>query len=462
MRFFLLVFVAVAIALAQVLYAAPIHDAVAAGDLARVKQILRQDPKQIHNTRYITGCIGEGLTPLHVAARMDMVAMARYLLSQGANVNDKDSFERVALHEAKSRDIAALLISSGANFNARDRWKHTPLYKAAISRRGEVVKLLLQCKARVETIFDAVLVDDKVKVGAALDADPAIVNKNERNGPSLLGLATDAGHYDMMLLLISKGAEVNAGSEYSGDTPLHDAVRWDDVEAIQILLDNGADIRVGNKYKETPLHYAAWQDEQKAASLLIAKGADPNARDSYQLTPLHEAVRYGHTEIARIMLDAGADVNARTEDGVTPLHYAASENLDVVKLLVERGVDVNAVTEDGLSPLTYSKFKGIADYLVVKGAKPNNIYDHALLGDIADVKQMLVNNPQLASESRRWGRRTLIYHAIIGDSLPMVELLISRGADVNVYDVNGVSPLGLAKRLGRVEIAKVLREHGAR
>lgn len=461
MRIHIHVIVALVLLFAQDVRSAPIHDAVEAGDMARVKQILTQDPKQIQNTDYVTGCIVEGLTPLHVAARMNRVEIARYMLANGANVNGKDGFGRTALHEVKSRDMAALLISSGANFNAKDRSGHTPLYTSAIGRKKDVVKLLLQCKARVETIFDAVLADDRARVEAMLDADPSLLNHNERNGPTPLGFAVTAGNHEMMRMLISRGADVNARSEYDGDAPLHDAVMWDDVEAIKILLNSSADIQARNTCDETPLHYAAWQDESNAATLLISNGADPNAGDHNLLTPLHEAVRYGRTKVSRVLLDAGADVNARTEDGVTPLHYAVGENLEVVRLLVERGADVNAVSKAGLSPLTYSEFKGIADYLASKGAKPHNFYDYALLGDIGEIEKALNDDAEMVNRSNVWGKRTPIFHAIIGDSLLMVEFLISRGADVNVRDVNGITPLVLAKKLGRVEIAKVLIKAGA-
>ena len=62
----------------------------------------------------------------------------------------------------------------------------------------------------------------------------------------------------------------------------------------------------------------------EAVQSLIDKGADVNARDVNEWTALHHAAEYGYPDIARLLIQNGADVNAREMDEWTPLHLAAS------------------------------------------------------------------------------------------------------------------------------------------
>ncbi len=73
--------------------------------------------------------------------------------------------------------------------------------------------------------------------------------------------------------------KVNSRS-YLGDTPLHVAAIWGDVEAIKLLVKAGADINIPDSFKYTPLHQAALQKHKAAYDALISLGADPTIKDS--------------------------------------------------------------------------------------------------------------------------------------------------------------------------------------
>ena len=126
-------------------------------------------------------------------------------------------------------------------------------------------------------------------------------------------------------------------------------------------------------WMRTPLHFAARDGYSKAVQLLIDNGADVNCLDGDQATPLHEAAKNDHVETARMLLERGADINARQKWGVAPIHAASHENnVATVRLLIENKADVNIGDEDGRTPLDWAmgeRHKGVSDLLRSHGAK---------------------------------------------------------------------------------------------
>jgi ankyrin repeat protein len=104
-----------------------------------------------------------------------------------------------------------------------------------------------------------------------------------------------------------------------------------EVAIVEELLNKGADIEAHNgKYKLSPLHTAVKAQNVGVIKVLIQRGANVNAVNSLERTPLHyvEGV-----EIATLLLNAGANLQAHDIHGETPVHIATSGNrADVVKL----------------------------------------------------------------------------------------------------------------------------------
>ena len=92
------------------------------------------------------------------------------------------------------------------------------------------------------------------------------------------------------------------------------------------------------------LHTAARAGDLQAVEALLEKGADVNEYDQLGGTPLHDAAWNGQAAIVTLLLDRGAKINARhKEAGSTPLHYAVLMNRRAaVEVLLKRGADINA------------------------------------------------------------------------------------------------------------------------
>ena len=99
-----------------------------------------------------------------------------------------------------------------------------------------------------------------------------------------------------------------------GDTPLHLAAWYGNLDRVKELLNKSADVRVKNLNGKTPLHYAVQQGHLEIVQLLVFQGADVNAKDNFGDTPLHMAAYYNMTdEIARFLVSKSANVNVKND-----------------------------------------------------------------------------------------------------------------------------------------------------
>lgn len=97
------------------------------------------------------------------------------------------------------------------------------------------------------------------------------------------------------------------------------------------------------------LHLAAKRGSVEAVMMLLRDGAETDERDKYGMTPLAWAVDRCHIDIVRILIAAGADVNASDAHGLTPLHRTCifTDDVDIARLLVRAGADTTKTDKDG-------------------------------------------------------------------------------------------------------------------
>ncbi|MBK9009204.1 MAG: ankyrin repeat domain-containing protein [Anaerolineae bacterium] len=184
--------------------------------------------------------------------------------------------------------------------------------------------------------FSSVKAGDVNAVILALHPEPYLVESRDEIGKTPLHLAVENGLVEMVKLLISAGAKVEA-VDGNGTTALH--------LAIEQSLTNHAIERI--VFTEI-------------ANFLLEAGADVNAYDKNGFSLLHNASVSGDKEIITFLVGKGADVNLRGTKGFTPLHWALCANieerdiqnhLDAIETLISFGADVIAKTEDGKTPL---------------------------------------------------------------------------------------------------------------
>jgi ankyrin repeat protein len=237
-----------------------------------------------------------------------------------------------------------------------------------------------------------------------------------------------------------KETPVNA----DGTTPLHWAVRADDIRAVDRLLRDGADAKAADHYGVTPLYLACINGDAAMIKRLLDAGADPNSKDPAGETALMTAARTGTPEALKVLLDRGANIYAvDPEFEQTALMLAVRENHPAaVKLLIEREAAVNAHTRIGQTPAFRPPCKGTGCGSEGVGINRGGLPDRGIRAAITG------------------GFTPLLYAA--RDGRPeAAKFLIDAKADVNLADPNGISPLLMAIENNHLDVARFLLDHGA-
>ncbi|KAK3255368.1 hypothetical protein CYMTET_35447 [Cymbomonas tetramitiformis] len=213
---------------------------------------------------------------------------------------------------------------------------------------------------------------DKPVVAILLDAG---VNPNDlsRNGTRALVQACMKGHTKIVRALLAAGADPNL-VDVSGDTPLIKAVwRRENTEIVRQLLEAGADVNMMDGYKRTPLTKAAWWGRSEAIQVLLQAGAQLQP-DGGGLTALIEATLKGHVAAASVLVDGGAACDQCDSHGRLPLVVAAAwEDAAVaeklIRVLVRGGALPNALDGSGLAALHVVRTSGAVRALAEVGAE---------------------------------------------------------------------------------------------
>jgi ankyrin repeat protein len=386
----------------------------------------------------------ELMTPLHYAAIVGCPVVARILLEHGADIALRNNDGRVPVHLVSDTDyknegerlILARLLLAGrrADVNVEDICGNTPLPFASYFGRPKFVQLLLDHGANAHTA-NAVGRNPLHQLRPLLSkVDPQDVCRVTR-------------------LLLEQGVDVNV-LDMNHETPLHVASSCGLLENVQLLLECGAKANAENVHGQTPLHLVSQteffnKENANIAQLLLQFGADVNARDEHQATPLHFATSCGYFEIALALLDHEANVNAQNVDGETPLHRVSlgSQFKDwhhLAQLMLERGADVNAQDKYQETPL----------------------HSASCMSKLETTRVLLEYGANIHAKNAQGQTPLHIVSQGVQDSFEasspaLVELLLSRGADLNARDNDQATPFLLVSSIWRPNIAEKLLQKGA-
>ena len=279
--------------------------------------------------------------------------------------------------------------------------------------------------------------------------------------------------------LAKRSPDLLSAQDAAGRTPLHLAAKNGYLEVAKRLVSLGAKLDAVSKNGVEPLHEAASSGQLAIVKLLLDAGVDVNAgRESRQSTALHNAVAQGFTAVTKLLVERGADVHAQvavdqSENGAlhlrTPIHLAARGGyLDMVAFLLESGAQFDSQPSGSTpSPLYFAVNQNslpVAGLLLEKGASPNFIYSAEREEGYRSLREL---NIRARGSNYKHSQIPLLYDAVAigiknpGQELPMVKLLIDNGADLDVVDSRGVSPLLLSVIIGLDETTEMLLHAGA-
>jgi ankyrin repeat protein len=330
---------------------------------------------------------------------------------------------------ARRHDAATVrtLIGEGAEVNAADGDGSTALHWAASNGDLEMTRALLKAGASVKAatrigsitpLFMAAGNGSAAVIEALLDAGARATEANT-NGTTVLMMAAASGSAPAVALLVERGADPNATDAANGQTALMFAAARNSAGAIRVLLEHGADTRARTKVF-------------KLARVPVDANGDPLPPEADK--PAEQAADAGpgvgfNRDGQPLRRRNGEDrvFGATVIGGMTALHFAAREGGEAaVRGLVAGGADVNLASGgEKTPPMTEAIINGhldIAKVLLDYGADPN----------LANIDGL---TPLYATIDMRWRHNTWYPQPTVEEEktsyLDLMTALLDRGADVN-------------------------------
>lgn len=287
---------------------------------------------------------------LFLAVSQGFSHVVSLLLELGADPNRTDDEGRTALDLAADAgyfSICQLLIRSGADASASEVFKrifsNDNEYAGEMTEAAQPAALMKEIDpATLPPLSRAALEGDVDQVAKLLGSDVARPGGYDTEDGAEIGytaflLASTKGHFDVMNLLLSRGANINATTKY-GWTSLMLAAKRGDVACLDFLLARGVDVNHLSPDHWTALAEATSRGNTELMKMLLAAGADPELRSQHDWTPMMHAAYRGDVESADLLLQSGAsfeDISSRDETVLLLASAAGSEA--IVRRLLELG-----------------------------------------------------------------------------------------------------------------------------
>ncbi len=266
-----------------------------------------------------------------------------------------------------------------------------------------------------KTIHTAAADGDLARVQAILSQNPELLEAPDEREFTPLHLAVRGGHRDVVDLLLSSGANINARHPRSG------------LAAVDFAFEREAQGTIGPEHGADLTRYLVSRDAE----------FDPNATIR-SFTRLLRATLSGNSALAELLIELGADINAARE-GSTALTFAARTGRPAIaRLLLAHGADIDPRDADGKTPLLWAVERADAEV----------------------VEALLVNGADTGVAGAQTGK-SLLHLAALSGSPDVVSALLSRGLPVDATDREGKTPLYYAARYGHQQAARRLIAHGA-
>ncbi|KAI1359844.1 ankyrin repeat-containing domain protein [Xylaria arbuscula] len=229
-----------------------------------------------------------------------------------------------------------------------------------------------------------------------------------------------------------------------GETPLQWAIREKCPEILHLLLldQSAKDINLESREYdggETLVSWAASYGNRELMQLLLERGANIESTGSNGDTVLLVAVKYNpNKELVQLLLERGANIKSTDRYGDTPLLVAAKHKSynELVQLLLERGANIESTNSDGDTPLAIA-------------FRDRNIA----------LAQLLLDSGLYSKSSKSVG--VALIQATRNGNLEIVQLLLDHGADIELQDEFGCTPLCYATICKQLEVAQLLLDRGA-
>ena len=284
----------------------------------------------------------EGSTPLHLAVELGYLDIVKLLVQNGAHLiatNLTESPLQIAIGR-RFYAIAKYLLENGAEVSPDDNSGfYSPLVRAIKDCQVDVVKLLLSHGPFLVNVLYNLDCENETPL------EMAIKNQN----------------FEIIQMLLENGANPNFYDNSEDTVPAMDqALEIGNSVIIKMLLKYGAD---GNTFLSQAI---ISKNNLAMVELLLKNNVNVNICDYYGMPHLHFAItRTINIEIIYLLIRFGADINAPDADSHNPLHYAIQfrkEDFQLLELLMKNGANPNLKDKQDTSTIEYALYKKNTKY----------------------------------------------------------------------------------------------------
>jgi len=409
--------------------------------------------------------------------------ITRLLLQKECDINAQNNEGNTALllaaYTTDNPELIDLLIEHGADISITDKWKNSALICAAEKNTNPLIIAALIDKGLpidrgngIDTtpLMNAVSYNPNSEIAELLLEKGASVNKKTKYGKTALMNAAQFSHPERVSMLLKRGALINA-KDNQGNNALICAVKFsksiqppkpdrtkpglldDDktssnsqkrspsYKIIQILLDNGADIKVTDS-KKNNLLCALFEfpspTDPDVLKLLIEKGVDVNEANNLGRTPLYKALVWSaDVSIISILLANGAKIDHKDEfdESITDVALKAKNAKELIPLLQKHG-----------------KPEANSEVMIIEAARncKNPEILQSIVSSGADIKAFNQHGENLVTVAAK------------NNNPEVLKYVLSLALDANMANKDGFTPLMISADNCNLINAAILLEYGAK
>lgn len=403
----------------------------------------------------------DGFSPLFELVYKDDLPRVQKLVDKGADakVLNQEGYSLLDYISSDNVPMARYLLSQGLDVNQKGVYKRTPLFRAVDSNYLNLTKFYLE--------------------------NGADVNAIDQYGQTPLFLTQDT---KLMKLLLEKGAQPNHQNNV-GRTVLFKYPF--NMEVIDLLIEHKIDVNIPDKDGNTALLYMIEHGYYKAALKLLEKGANPTVKNKKGETALDLMAKKEYPEyqeLRALLVQKGVKITASPKELKQKLEIAFyRKDVDAMRFYIDMGADFNAVqNQTSMLDRLYGymtndvKDKDMATYqemeklLLSRGAKTAVPIDERFASAVirGDINDMKFFHARGAGIQTTYANSDMLNWATSLGHKEAVQWLLEKGADVNKKGYMG-TPLDAISRMIEnakteeelkkyQEIEKILLSHGAK
>ncbi len=398
-----------------------------------------------------------------------------------------------------------ILIKNGIDVNSEDNYGKTILSEVVDKNDGVMIRFLLENGCSINhinssgrTVLQDVALEKKFKIFQILMSQTPDLNLSDHYGKTVLFDAVEGGSVDIIKEVINNIDDINI-VDNNGQSVLFYAVLKENDSVTKLLISNAIDVNILDKKRQSALFNSVilGANNIPTIDLFLEKGVRLNLKDYIENTLLDEILKIlsiikdpeqkieskyklvnkdrKYLKLTAFLIDCGLAIDRTDAQGKTILNKEVQqENYEIIDFLIASGADINTPDNEGKTVLFDAILKGpsnmnMIDYLLSKDADIDQLdYNNkTIVDDLIEavlitqnnkkassrrfielkdeenyfvlLRKILLFKPKLNTKSK--DGKTLLFDLVTQNNIELIKLIIHAGADLNVIDSEGNSPL---------------------